>query len=276
MASSGGAVGSVAVAKEEEEEEEEFDFDCMSEEDDKPSVATATTSATTATTATTHTTEEKEEDAANEDDDDGSEDLADYEMPEIEAGEMEKIEDPLANEGRRKRAHPKVDYVALEAQLKKEEEEMRKKMKKELSVCSTNTQIICIFDVFLEFWFFQLRFLLSPARGRLCLPRRLFLRRHVSFALYWIHLPEHVIQPFFGHVLREVKTHYLIITASRSGNRCNELGYIFVADFSKGAKGNLVLRNLLVIIAHLKCVDISLSRPFLKKSIYCLTSLDIE
>lgn len=67
----------------------------------------------------------------NEEDDDGSEDLVDYEMPEIEAGEMEKIEDPLANEGRRKRAHPKVDYVALEAQLKKEEEEMRKKMKKE-------------------------------------------------------------------------------------------------------------------------------------------------
>ena len=53
-------------------------------------------------------------------------------MPEIEEGELDKIVDPLANEGAtRKREHKKVDYVALEAQLKKEEEEMRKKMKSE-------------------------------------------------------------------------------------------------------------------------------------------------
>ena len=57
-------------------------------------------------------------------------------MPEIEEGELEKIIDPLANEncevenGRRKRTRAKVDYVALEAQLKKEEEEMRKKQMK--------------------------------------------------------------------------------------------------------------------------------------------------
>ena len=53
-------------------------------------------------------------------------------MPEIEAGETDKIEDPLANEPEagRKRRHAKVDYVALEAQLKREEEEMRKKMSK--------------------------------------------------------------------------------------------------------------------------------------------------
>ena len=53
-------------------------------------------------------------------------------MPEIEAGETDKIEDPLANapEEGRKRLHAKVDYVALEAQLKREEEEMRKKMSK--------------------------------------------------------------------------------------------------------------------------------------------------
>lgn len=57
--------------------------------------------------------------------------MKNYEMPEIEAGEMDKIEDPLANEepveGMRRRRHAKVDYVALEAQLQKEEEEMRKK-----------------------------------------------------------------------------------------------------------------------------------------------------
>ena len=64
--------------------------------------------------------------------DDGSEDLENYDMPEIEDGELDKIVDPLANEGAtRKREHKKVDYVALEAQLKKEEEEMRKKMKSE-------------------------------------------------------------------------------------------------------------------------------------------------
>ena len=134
------------MAKEEEEEEEEFDFDCMSEEEDKPVSNTVNTvkaevnntpaSTTTVTAevnmpATTDRNTEKTEESVNEEDDDGSEDLVDYEMPEIEAGEMEKIEDPLANEDRRKRAHPKVDYVALEAQLKKEEEEMRKKMKKE-------------------------------------------------------------------------------------------------------------------------------------------------
>ena len=137
------------MAKEEEEEEEEFDFDCMSEEEDKPVSNTVNTtvkaevnntpaSNTPANdTATTDRNTEKTEESVNEEDDDGSEDLVDYEMPEIEAGEMEKIEDPLANEGRRKRAHPKVDYVALEAQLKKEEEEMRKKMKKECCpVCS--------------------------------------------------------------------------------------------------------------------------------------------
>lgn len=139
-------MSAVAVAKEEEEEEEEFDFDCMSEEEDKPASNTVNTvkaevnntpasttpvNADVNTPATTDRNTEKTEESVNEEDDDGSEDLVDYEMPEIEAGEMEKIEDPLANEGRRKRAHPKVDYVALEAQLKKEEEEMRKKMKKE-------------------------------------------------------------------------------------------------------------------------------------------------
>lgn len=139
-------MSAVAVAKEEEEEEEEFDFDCMSEEEDKPvsntvntvkaevnntPASTTTVTAEVNTPATTDRNTEKTEESVNEEDDDGSEDLVDYEMPEIEAGEMEKIEDPLANEGRRKRAHPKVDYVALEAQLKKEEEEMRKKMKKE-------------------------------------------------------------------------------------------------------------------------------------------------
>ena len=66
---------------------------------------------------------------------DGSEDLVNYDMPEIEAGEVDKIVDPLANEGGRKRQHKKVDYVALEAQLKREEEEMRKKQKKECIVC---------------------------------------------------------------------------------------------------------------------------------------------
>lgn len=140
-------MSAVAVAKE-EEEEEEFDFDCMSEEEDKPASNTVSTTVkveasntpasntlvtakASNTPATTDRNTEKTEESVNEEDDDGSEDLVDYEMPEIEAGEMEKIEDPLANEGRRKRAHPKVDYVALEAQLKKEEEEMRKKMKKE-------------------------------------------------------------------------------------------------------------------------------------------------
>ena len=136
----GCCVSAVAVAKEEEEEEEEeaFDFDCVSEEEcdgkceecpqqpspQAPQPANDAT-ATDSTTADSMVVEE---------DDDGSEDLVDYEMPEIEAGEMEKIEDPLANEengGRRKRAHPKVDYVALEAQLKKEEEEMRQKMAKQ-------------------------------------------------------------------------------------------------------------------------------------------------
>ena len=125
------------MAKEEEEEEEEFDFDCMSEEEDKPASNTVNTvkaevnntpaSNTPAKdTATTDRNTEKTEESVNEEDDDGSEDLVDYEMPEIEAGEMEKIEDPLANEGRRKRAHPKVDYVALEAQLKKENVEYTK------------------------------------------------------------------------------------------------------------------------------------------------------
>ena len=61
-------------------------------------------------------------------------DLENYEMPEIEAGEMDKIVDPLANEepveGMRRRHHAKVNYVALEAQLKKEEEEIKKKKQK--------------------------------------------------------------------------------------------------------------------------------------------------
>ena len=65
-------------------------------------------------------------------DDDAATILDDIDMPEIEEGELDKIVDPLANEGAtRKREHKKVDYVALEAQLKKEEEEMRKKMKSE-------------------------------------------------------------------------------------------------------------------------------------------------
>lgn len=144
----GCCVSAVAVAKEEEEEEEEeaFDFDCVSEEEcdgkceaecsakceecpQQPSPQAPQPSADS--TAADSTAADS---MVVEDDDDGSEDLVDYEMPEIEAGEMEKIEDPLANEengGRRKRAHPKVDYVALEAQLKKEEEEMRQKMAKQ-------------------------------------------------------------------------------------------------------------------------------------------------
>lgn len=62
------------------------------------------------------------------------EDLAEEDLPELEEGETDKIIDPLAEEeqtgGRRKRAHAKVDYVALEAQLRKEEKEMRDKMRK--------------------------------------------------------------------------------------------------------------------------------------------------
>ena len=136
----GCCVSAVAVAKEEEDDEEEeaFDFDCVSEEEcsakceecpQQPSPQAPQPSADS--TAADSTAADS---MAVEEDDDGSEDLVDYEMPEIEAGEMEKIEDPLANEengGRRKRAHPKVDYVALEAQLKKEEEEMRQKMAKQ-------------------------------------------------------------------------------------------------------------------------------------------------
>ena len=44
-------------------------------------------------------------------------------------------ETPQLKEGGKKRQHKKVDYVALEAQLKREEEEMRKKQKKECIVC---------------------------------------------------------------------------------------------------------------------------------------------
>lgn len=135
-------MSAVAVAKEEEDEEEEaFDFDCVSEEEcDGKCEAECSAKCEECPQQPSPQAPQPSADSTAadsmvvEDDDDGSEDLVDYEMPEIEAGEMEKIEDPLANEengGRRKRAHPKVDYVALEAQLKKEEEEMRQKMAKQ-------------------------------------------------------------------------------------------------------------------------------------------------
>ena len=138
----GCCVSAVAVAKEEEDEEEEaFDFDCVSEEEcDGKCEAECSAKCEECPQQPSPQAPQPSADSTAadsmvvEDDDDGSEDLVDYEMPEIEAGEMEKIEDPLANEengGRRKRAHPKVDYVALEAQLKKEEEEMRQKMAKQ-------------------------------------------------------------------------------------------------------------------------------------------------
>lgn len=140
-------MSAVAVAKE-DEEEDAFDFDCVSEEEcdgkceeececpqqppNNPAPQ-APQPSTDSTAADSTAADSTAADSMVVEDDDGSEDLVGYEMPEIEAGEMEKIEDPLANEengGRRKRAHPKVDYVALEAQLKKEEEEMRQKMAK--------------------------------------------------------------------------------------------------------------------------------------------------
>ena len=136
-------MSAVAVAKEEEDDEEEeaFDFDCVSEEEcDGKCEAECSAKCEECPQQPSPQAPQPSADSTAadsmvvEDDDDGSEDLVDYEMPEIEAGEMEKIEDPLANEengGRRKRAHPKVDYVALEAQLKKEEEEMRQKIAKQ-------------------------------------------------------------------------------------------------------------------------------------------------
>ena len=106
-----------------EEEEGSFDFDAMSEEDALMELPAE------------ETVKKSEEMPVEED---GSEDLVNYDMPEIEEGELDKIIDPLADEipvneptGRRKRARAKVDYVALEAQLKKEEEEMRNKQRKE-------------------------------------------------------------------------------------------------------------------------------------------------
>ena len=116
-------------------EEGSFDFDAMSEEEDTAidpvAPSTATTTPTVPAANTTSPVESFPTTETPQMDDEGSEDLANYDMPEIEAGEMDKIVDPLANEGGRKRQHKKVDYVALEAQLRKEEEEMRKKQKKE-------------------------------------------------------------------------------------------------------------------------------------------------
>ena len=128
-----------AVLDDDEEEEGSFDFDAMSEEEggmeQKPIVVKEKPIQVEPVPAPIP---EPTPAPVDDDDDEGSDyvrflriDLADYEMPEIEEGELDKIVDPLANEssGRRKRAHAKVDYVALEAQLKKEEEEMRKKQK---------------------------------------------------------------------------------------------------------------------------------------------------
>lgn len=145
----GESIQTVSVVAQEEkeavldddEEEGSFDFDAMSQEEggmeQKPIVVKEKPIQVEPVPAPI-----PEPTPAPVDDDDGDEgsdyvrflriDLADYEMPEIEEGELDKIVDPLANEssGRRKRAHAKVDYVALEAQLKKEEEEMRKKQQK--------------------------------------------------------------------------------------------------------------------------------------------------
>ena len=119
---------SVPVEEEGSEEEGSFDFDAMSEEEETAVKAPQQSSHASAPIETKPANPAPE--ATPEDD--GSEDLENYDMPEIEEGELDKIVDPLANEGAtRKREHKKVDYVALEAQLKKEEEEMRKKMKSE-------------------------------------------------------------------------------------------------------------------------------------------------
>ena len=111
-------------------EEGSFDFDAISEEEEgisNPKELTEKPSSPVESAPIESPQLEEEEDC--------SDDMAIDDMPEIEAGEMDKIVDPLANEGGRKRQHKKVDYVALEAQLRKEEEEMRKKQKKEFHVC---------------------------------------------------------------------------------------------------------------------------------------------
>ena len=127
---------------EEEEEEGSFDFDAMSEEDGEGDREEKENSGMVAVEKKPLQEEEKPVSKPVEPsiplDDDGSEDLENYEMPDIEEGELDKIIDPFASEatpseepsGRRKRERKKVDYVALEAMLKKEEEEMRQKMLK--------------------------------------------------------------------------------------------------------------------------------------------------
>ena len=119
-----------------DEDEGSFDFDAMSDEEglekpmEKPMEKPVEKSVEKPVEVMPVVMEEEDED--------GSEDLVNYDMPEIEEGELDKIIDPLANEtvesepsGRRKRTRAKVDYVALEAQLKKEEEEMRNKQRKQ-------------------------------------------------------------------------------------------------------------------------------------------------
>ena len=126
---------SAGVEEEGSEEEGSFDFDAVSEEEEVAAKETPKESAPAEAKPTRPMTDVPAPEATPEDD--GSEDLENYDMPEIEEGELDKIVDPLASEGStRKRAHKKVDYVALEAQLKKEEEEMRKKMKSEWTVCN--------------------------------------------------------------------------------------------------------------------------------------------
>lgn len=134
------------------EEEGSFDFDAMSEEEEemadkmedepakptKPIEPVKPVKPVKPTSIPTPVVNEEMAAPLGEEEEDGSEDLENYDMPDIEEGELDKIVDPFANEsapaeessGRRKRERKKVDYVALEAMLKKEEEEMRLKMLK--------------------------------------------------------------------------------------------------------------------------------------------------
>ena len=130
--------------EEEEEEEGSFDFDAMSEEEEGGERERERKENPKVVAVEKKPVEEEEVPVSKPAepsiplDDEGSEDLENYEMPDIEEGELDKIIDPFANEtapseepsGRRKRERKKVDYVALEAMLKKEEEEMRQKMLK--------------------------------------------------------------------------------------------------------------------------------------------------
>lgn len=144
----GNLQGDLQGMEEEEEEEGSFDFDAMSEEEgeeermEKSGVVTEEKKPLKEEEKPSQMPSQMPAQEPAEPsiplDDDGSEDLENYEMPDIEEGELDKIIDPFANEtapneepsGRRKRERKKVDYVALEAMLKKEEEEMRQKMLK--------------------------------------------------------------------------------------------------------------------------------------------------